>query len=658
MKKLFYTAPAKVWNEALPLGNGRLGAMVYGNPFCECLDLNEDTLWTGRPGMEKAPHSMETVNEIRRLCGEGNYIEADRVTVGTMHKHRTQMYQPYGKLFCQIAAANSDIRDYRRELDLSTAVAETRYTLNGNPITQTVFISLADDVLVLRIQSEKKINVKFYQTVDLEHRCESCGDGMTVTGRCPTEGRYPDTLCYDARESIHFASRLKLLSDGTVLGGGCANVRGATWITALFSIRTSFAGFDKLPVSEGTEYQTACCRLLENAEALGYDALLQRHIAKYRSQFDRVSLTLEGQDYSHIPTDQRIRAAAAGTVDNKLTELLFDFGRYLTISGSQPGTQPMNLQGIWNDDLMPPWHSNYTININTEMNYWPTERVDLPECHEPLLRMLKELRSQGNVFGLRGWNCWHNTDIWRFNHEASVTAFYGYWPMGGFWLCRHIWEHYLHTRDLDFLAEYYPILEEAAQFLEDWMYEKDGLLTTCPSTSPENQYQLDGTSVAVCDGSAMDMEIIRDLFDKLIRAGKLLNRDSSHYEDIFRKLKPVSLGTDGRVLEWGTELSEWEKGHRHISHLYGFYPADILTGPDWRQRRKRPSAGAWKTAAAATAGPMPGSPMSMPVWGTEPRCSVISGLCMNNPSIPISSMPIPPSRSTAISAFAPPSARR
>ena len=582
MKKLFYTSPAKVWNEALPLGNGRLGAMVYGDPFCECLDLNEDTLWSGYPRMGDEPHSMETVREIRRLHGEGKYVEADQATVNTMHAHRTQAYQPYGKLYCQIAAPDSQVSGYRRELDLAAAVAETRYELNGNPITQTAFISLEDDVLVLQIRSEKKIHVKFFQAVDLEHSCAARGDGMTVTGRCPTEVKFPDRICYDDRESIHFASRLKVLSDGSVFsGGGCANVRGATRITALFSLCTSFAGFDKMPVSEGKEYVNACSRLLEKAESLGYEALLQRHIQKYRSQFDRVSLTLEGEDYDHIPTDQRIRAAGEGRIDNKLTELLFDFGRYLTIAGSQPGTQPMNLQGIWNDDVMPPWNSNYTININTQMNYWPTERVDLPECHAPLLQMLKELRSRGNVFGLRGWNCWHNTDIWRFYNEASYTAFYGYWPMGGFWLCRHIWEHYLHTRDLDFLAEYYPVLEEAAWFLEDWMFEKDGYLTTCPSTSPENQYAVGDASVAVCEGGAMDMGIIADLFDKLVKAGKVLQRDTAHYEEILCKLKPVLKGADGRILEWGMELPEWEKGHRHISHIYGFHPADMLTGGDW-----------------------------------------------------------------------------
>jgi len=582
VKKLFYTAPAACWNEALPLGNGRLGAMVHGGPLCECLDLNEDTLWSGSPGMEDQVHSMETVRAVRRLHEEGKYPEADKMTVETMHQHRTQMYLPYGKLFCQIGAAGSGVSDYRRELDLASAVSKTSYVLNGNPITRTCFISLADDVLVLRLRSGKKIDVKFFQAVDLEHSCSTRGDTMTVTGRCPTEGKHPDTVCYDHRESVHFASGLKVLSDGAVFGGGgCVDVRGATEVTALFTLCTSFAGFDKMPVSQGKEYKNACRDLLAGAGELGYDALLERHIRKYRSQFDRVSLTLEGDDYDHIPTDQRIRAAAAGTVDNKLTELLFDFGRYLTIAGSQPGTQPLNLQGIWNDLMLPPWNSNYTVNINTEMNYWPTERVDLPECHEPLLKMVKELGSQGNVFGLRGWNCWHNTDIWRFNHEASYTAFYGYWPTGGFWLCRHIWEHYLHTRDLGFLEEYYPVLEGAARFLEDWMYEKDGCLTTCPSTSPENQY-LDGEiSVAVCDGSAMDMGILADLFDKLVKAGKLLGKDTARYEEILCKLKPVLVGADGRILEWGREVPEYEKGHRHISHIYGFHPADILTGKDW-----------------------------------------------------------------------------
>lgn len=589
MKKLFYNAPAKVWNEALPLGNGRLGAMVYGDPFCDCFAMNEDTLWSGYPRMEEEPHSMEAVEEIRQLIAQGKYIAADRKTAETMHNFRCQMYMSYGKLFVQIAAANSRLSGYRRELNLETGVHKTCYELDGNRIQQTSFVSLADDLLVIRIESEKKIGVKFSETVDLEHSVRTQGDTLNVTGRCPTEARTPDKILYDDRESVQFSSVLKVLSNGGAVfgGGGCCEAKGTTQVVALFSLCTSFNGFDKMPVSQGKEYIERSKKIIANAEALGYEALLQRHIAKYQSQFDRVELTLDGENYDHIPTDQRIRAAAAGTVDNKLVELLFDYARYLTIAGSQPETQAMNLQGIWNDSVMPPWHSNYTININTEMNYWHAERCNLPECHEPLMDMLRELRSRGNVFGLRGWNCWHNTDIWRFHHEATDKTLYGYWPMGGFWLCRHIWEHYAHTQDKAFLEEFYPVLEEAAWFLEDWMYEKDGYLTTCPAASPENEYLLDGEKAAVCEGSAMDMQIIRDLFDKLIKAGKELGKDTAHYEEILCKLKPTLIGEDGRILEWGAELSESEMGHRHISHLYGFHPADVLTGEEWAAAVKK-----------------------------------------------------------------------
>lgn len=578
MKKLFYTEPARIWNEALPLGNGRMGAMVYSDPFYDCLALNEDTLWSGAPA-EDTKQSMQVIEEIREQAAAGNLIEADRLAKQTMHSFQTQAYMPYGKLYIQLLSEKADISDYSRTLDLEQGIAASSFLLNGNRIKKTLFTSLADDVLVIHLQSEKPISVKFFEAVDLEHSSRSQGNILLVTGRCPTTVAWPDVTDYDDRESIHFASALQLFSDGNTVfgGGGSCHATGATRVTALFSICTSFNGFDKMPVSQGREYIQRCRDILTRAAQMDYAQLLQRHVEKYRAQFDRVSLELEGEDFSHIPTDQRIRDAAAGKTDNKLTELLFDYARYLTISGSQPGTQAMNLQGIWNQNVIPPWRCNYTININTQMNYWPTEICNLPECHEPLMQMLRQLRSRGNVFGLRGWAAWHNTDLWRFHNEASGETLYGYWQMGGFWLCRHIWEHYIHTRDLGFLREYYPVMEEAAWFLEDWMIEKDGWFTTCPSSSPENQYEINGQVGAVCEGSAMDMQIIADLFDKLIRMGKLLNKDTDHYEAIYRRLKPTLLGEDGRILEWGQALPEKELGHRHISHLYGFHPSDVLS---------------------------------------------------------------------------------
>ena len=333
-----------------------------------------------------------------------------------------------------------------------------------------------------------------------------------------------------------------------------------------------------MPVSEGKEYVKLCREKLLKAEALGYEELLKRHVTEYQRYFDRMSIKIDGEDYEHLPTDVRIRKAAEGTVDNQLVTLLFDFGRYLSITSSQPGTQPANLQGIWSNTIMPPWHSNYTMNINLEMNYWHVETCDLPECHLPLLTMIKELRERGNTFGLRGWSAWHNSDLWRFHCEATKDPLWGYWQMGGAWLCRHIWEHFAHTGDREFLQEYYPIVEEAAWFMEDWMYEnKDGWLTTCPSTSPENRFRQEGVRCCVCEGSAMDMEIIKDLYDKLIRMGTILGKDVSHYQEILKKLKPLKVGTDGRLLEWGEELEECDLGHRHISHLYGFFPADVMS---------------------------------------------------------------------------------
>lgn len=580
-KLLWYESAAAIWEEALPLGNGRIGAMVYSGAISDKIQLNEDTLWSGYPNKETRKHNMEELTQIRQLVKEKKYAKAQEETQNSMFGVHSDAYVPYGHLYVDILASQSRVTDYRRELDLDNSIVRTSYKLNGVPVEKEVFVSLRDDVLVVHIKSEKGQNLHIYQAVDLESSVRSADGVITAQGRCPTDvSTYTNTVTYDeTKESIHFCSRIKAITEGgQYFGGNGIWITNACEATIIFSIKTSFHGYNKMPVSEGNEYTDASLKTLEKAENYTYAELKERHIKEYKKYFDRVELEIEGADYSNIPTDVRIHNAASGTVDNQLVTLLFDYGRYLTISASAEGTQPMNLQGIWNQHMIAPWHSNYTMNINTQMNYWPTETVNLPECHMPLLKMTKEFCEKGNNFNLNGWASWHNSDIWRFNYEATKTATWGYWPMGGFWTARHIWEHYIHTKDVGFLKEYYPVMTGAADFLMDWLYENEkGELTTCPSTSSENSFLADGERCAVCEGSAMDMSISYDLFDKLIKAGEILGEETEKYQEIRSKLKPVKIGKDGRILEWGEELEESEMGHRHISHLYGFFPSDIMT---------------------------------------------------------------------------------
>ncbi len=584
MKKLWYESEASLWEEALPIGNGRIGAMVYSGTVSDRLQINEDTLWSGYPDKCTKKHSPAELEEIRQLVQQKQYGKATEKTADTMFDVHSDGYLSYGHLYVDTVTEKCAIENYVRELDLESAVVRTSYLLNGISVEKEVFTSLCDDLLVMHIRASAPLKLHIYQSVELEHSMRTADGDMIADGRCPTEiSMYTNNVEYGEAESIHFRSAVRLLTNGTAYGGGGSLWCVASDVTVLFSIRTSFNGYSKMPVSEGREYRDACIKALDDAAGYSYGELKERHIAAYKKYFDRVELHIEGEDYSCIPTDKRIERAANGTVDNGLVTLLFDYGRYLTISCSMPGTQPANLQGIWNYHLIAPWHSNYTMNINTQMNYWPTETVDLPECHLPYLTMLKEFAEKGNNFGLRGWAAWHNSDIWRFNHEATKGVLWGYYPMGGFWGVRHIWEHYIHTGDVDFLKEYYPVMVSAADFAEDWMTENEkGELITCPSTSPENQFRHNGQFCAVASGCAMDMSIMYDLFDKTERASRVLGLDPSRFAAVKQRLAPVKIGTDGRILEWGEELEETERGHRHISHLYGFHPADILTSDEYK----------------------------------------------------------------------------
>ena len=371
--------------------------------------------------------------------------------------------------------------------------------------------------------------------------------------------------------------------------GGRIEVEGADSATILLAVRTSFNGWNKHPVLEGKEYIQPCLKDLEAAAQRSYEELRERHVQDHRALYDRVSLDLGGGDEKLLPTDERLYRHEDGKEDLALYALLFNYGRYLTIAASREGTQPTTLQGLWNDLIFPPWNSNYTVNINTEMNYWPTDRVNLPECFEPMERLLRELAESGErtareYYGAPGFVCHHNTDLWRMTTPVGAhrkgSAVFAFWPMASGWLSRHLWEHYEFTRDEDFLRnQAYPILKKAAAFYKAMLVEdKDGTLVFAPATSPENHYLLDGESYSVAASTTMNLAIIRECFEMVLKAGEALGEQSDgELEALLRRLKPFEIGREGQMLEWSEELQEEKIHHRHISHLYGLYPAHQIT---------------------------------------------------------------------------------
>ena len=603
MSKLWYKKQADNWNEALPIGNGRIGGMVFADPENDLIYLNEETLWSGGPETDNTLHSMDKLNEIREHIKRKEFDISDKKLPDMMGGRWTQLYLTPGILKLNIDNISTDVvyhaeenknkkplLDYRRELDLETAVVKSECSYSDpkvdGPVTyeREYFTSLADDVMAVRVKTNynmltASVILDLWLGYDkLTYR----NNTIYATGRCPT---YYDANLEENqfetdpnKESVPYCIAIKVLTDGKVSAWGQRlKIEKASYYTLVYSIATGFNGYNKQPISEGKPYEEICMSRLENALKYSFEELKDRHIKAYCEQYNRMELCIDGENFEDIPTDERINRVAKGAVDNKLTELLFDYGRYLMIASSQPGGQPSNLQGIWTKEPVSPWHSNYTVNINTEMNYWAVEQTGLYECHMPLIDMVKDLSERGNHYGLKGWCCCHNTDLWRYNLEATKGVRWGYWHMGGIWLARDIYEHYMYTRDVEFLKKYFGVLEGIYDFLEGWMIEtEDGHLTTCPSTSPENSFRYNGVEVFASEGTAMDLSIIADYLGNMIELSDVLGKDSEKYKSMLGRLKPLKIGSDGRLLEYGEEFEEIEKGHRHISHLFGVYPGNTL----------------------------------------------------------------------------------
>jgi alpha-L-fucosidase 2 len=599
---LEYTRAAQKWVEALPVGNGRLGAMVFGGIGTERLQLNDDTLWSGEPKDTGNPKALDVLPQARRAIANGQFVEADTLTKGLQGPY-TQSYLPMGDLL--LSFEHGDIgADYRRVLDLGNAIATTRFRVGAVRYTREVLSSHPARVIAIRLTTDRPGSLRFAARLrsQLRYDIDTDGETLILRGRAPAhvDPSYfaqDDPVRYAEDAGMRFEIRLGAVTEGGRLRATRESLsfENADAVTLLLSSATSFNGWNKSPARDGLDATALASQDLRAALSKRWDDLRREHVSDHRALFDRVSLSLrqEKDAASSGPvsaTDQRIMKSGAG--DAGLVELLFQYARYLLIASSRPGSQPANLQGIWNDELRAPWSSNYTININTEMNYWPAEPANLPELHEPLLAFIPELAVSGRktvstYYGVQGWTAHHNSDLWR--QSAPVGNFgagdpvWAFWPMAGAWLSQHLYEHYLFGGDATFLRDKaYPVMKGAAEFCLNWLVEDDkGHLVTSPSTSPEHKFITpDGGRAAVSMASTMDMALIRDLFFNLIDASEAL-----HIDDAFRarlnstlsRLPPYRIGSEGQLLEWFQEFKDPEPDHRHFSHLFGLHPGRHIT---------------------------------------------------------------------------------
>ena len=637
MSKLWYRKPAIEWEEALPLGNGRLGAMVYGIPDKEHIQVNEESIWYGGPVNRNNPDLKKYLPEIRELIFKGEISKAERLMFLAMSgcPNSAHPSQILGDIILEFEGLG-EVTDYRRELDLEKALCTVSFVSNGVSYQREIFVSKPADCMLIRVRADKKGSINLWVGMDrwkfFDGICADGDNGLYLYGNL-------------GRGASEFAMKLqaKAIGGKVYTIGERLMIEEADEVILTFTADTTYqygkeekeaaiAGYQEknieLPYMVGLEgksvYEMEELRLQQALQAMllqkmherivragqkDFDKLLEEHIADYQSLFGRMEFVLAGSaEFDKLPTDERIQAAGGGTVDYGLSQLYFDFGRYLLIACSREGGLPATLQGIWNKDILPPWDCKYTININTQMNYWLAENCNLSECHMPLFDLIEKMVKNGRrtareMYGCRGFMCHHNTDI---NGDTATQDLWipgSYWVMGAAWLCTHQWTHFEYTQDVSFLQKQFPIMCEAALFFLDFLVEKDGYLVTCPSVSPENTYVLpSGEKGANGYGVTMDNQILRDLFGQCMKGFAVLQKEDALSEEVLKKLseaeitdvaefikqvekacsglKPTQIGSDGRILEWQEEYEEWEPGHRHISHLYGMHPSEQITMDD------------------------------------------------------------------------------
>ncbi len=590
--KLKYHKPAENWNEALPIGNGKLGAMVYGGASQEHLQLNEETIWAGEPGNNVPKNTFDSIQKIRKLLNENKFQEAQNVSNRTYPRQAPKdlnygmPYQTMGDLFLDFKG-HENFKNYTRTLDIEKAISTVSYEVNGVTFKREIFSSFADHVIMIKLSSSKKGSLNFSINASTPHLQKSIfteKNQLVVSGTSGSVDNKTGKINFKT-VTIPVLKGGKLISTKDQL-----DITGADKVVIYVSIATNFKKYNDLsanPDARVSEY-------LKSALTKKYDTELKAHIEKYQKYFKRVSLDLGTTGQAKKTTDLRIKEFG-NSKDPDLVALYFQFGRYLLISSSQPGTQPANLQGIWNYQLNPAWDSKYTVNINTEMNYWPAENTNLSEMHEPLFDMIQDLSVTGQesareMYHARGWDMHHNTDLWRITGIVD-GGFYGMWPMGGAWLTQHLWNHYLYTGDKEFLKKYYTALKGCALFYLDVLQQDPTkkYLVVSPSMSPENTYM---KSVGITSGTTMDNQLVFDVFNNFIHASKILNEDQSLSDEVqsaLKQLPPMQIGQHAQLQEWLEDRDRTDDKHRHISHLYGLFPSGQISpfrNPDLTEAAK------------------------------------------------------------------------
>jgi len=572
--KLWYSQPAKEWVEALPLGNSRLGAMVYGNPSQEELQLNEETVWGGGPHNNNNPDALKYLSEVRKLVFEGKSNEAEEIMNKEFRTPQNGMpYQTIGSLFLHFPG-HENYSDYYRDLNIEKAVATTRYKVNGVTYTREVFTSFTDNVIMIRLTADKEGALTF--TADyispLKHEVLYKGNKLILKGKGETHELISGAIRVENQTQVKTeGGKVKVTKDKI-------EVTGANSAIIYISAATNFVNYHDV---SGNESKKASAYLAA-AMKKNYVQALVDHIAYYQKQFNRVKLDLGTSKAADKETPLRVKNVKDGQ-DVSLATLMFQYGRYLLISSSQPGGQPANLQGIWNDKLLAPWDGKYTININLQMNYWPAEVTNLSENHLPLIQLVKELAQTGSetsrvMYDCKGWVAHHNTDLWRCSGVVD-KAHYGMWPNGGAWLCQHLWQHYLYTGDEAFLREIYPVMKGSADFFLDFLVEhpKYKWMVTCPSISPEHGPKGGNSLVAGC---TMDNQIAFDILANTLRANQILNGDKEYsacLQAMIDRLPPMQIGKYNQLQEWLEDVDNPKEDHRHVSHLYGLFPSNQIS---------------------------------------------------------------------------------
>lgn len=577
--KLWYDSPAQVWTDALPLGNGRLGAMVYGTPAVERIGLNEETIWSGQPNANANPAALKAVPEIQRLLFDGKYRKAqDLASAKVMSATNWGMaYQTFGDVYIS-QSGSTDYTDYYRELSLDSARTLTRYTVHGVTYQREVITSFADNVITVRLTASKPGQITFSANFTSPHDdviIKSEGDEATLLGvGSKLEG---------CKGKVRFMGRMAAKAKGGTQSSrdGILTVSNADEAVLYISIATNFVNYTDISGDEAAKSEG----YLRNAMKRDYATAKSEHVAKFQGYMKRATLNLGSDEYPNLPTDQRL-IEFRNHDDNWLVATYFNFGRYLLICSSQPGGQAANLQGIWNDKMFPQWDSKYTTNINLEMNYWPTEPTALADLNEPLFRLIKEVSVTGAntakvMYGKKGWVLHHNTDIWRvtggIDHAPS-----GMWMTGGAWISAHLWQHYLFSGDKEFLARAYPVMKGAAQFLDEMLISEPqhNWLVISPSVSPENIHPSPDGKIAITYGTTMDNELIFELFNNVAAASRILGVDdtlATYYAKRLTLMAPMQIGKWGQLQEWLKDWDNPDDNHRHVSHLYGLFPGSQIS---------------------------------------------------------------------------------